>query len=208
MLAKVLNWKRDEVSEVELDSNIFGINIPDPHLIKRVVDWQRSCKMSGNHKKKNISEVSGTGRKPFAQKGTGNARAGSKRAVHMRGGAVAHAIRTRSHSTDLPKKIKKLGLYHALSDKFASNKVYILDKFDLESHKTSGLSKILKEYWMSKSQFVVCSDINSNFALATRNIFNITVVPPQGINVYDVLKHDVLMLDLKSVELLQNIVKK
>ena len=123
MKLSVFNLDKEEVGEVNLDENIFGIDIR-PDLIKQVIDWQRAKRRSGTHSTKTISQVSGTTKKPHSQKGTGKARQGSLRQVHMRGGAVSHGPVYRSHAFALNKKIRKLGLLHAINSKLDQEKLF------------------------------------------------------------------------------------
>ena len=109
MKTKILSLANEEVGEISLNADIFAVEFIRDDIIKQVIDWQRAKAMSGNHKTKTVSEVLGTTKKPFKQKGTGNARQGSLRSVQMRGGGVAHGPRVRSHATKLPKKVRKLG---------------------------------------------------------------------------------------------------
>ncbi|WP_316354988.1 50S ribosomal protein L4 [Candidatus Trichorickettsia mobilis] len=206
MKAKVVNLDNQVVGERVLDTNIFNLE-PRVDIIKLVVDWQRAKKMAGTHSTKTVSEVSGTTRKPFKQKGTGNARQGSLRSVHMRGGGVIHGPVVRSHATKLPKKVRKLGLKHALSSKLAEGKLIILESLILENSKTSSLVAILKNF-QGKSFFVIDGNlVNDNFAFAVRNIPNISVVPQIGANVYDIISHDCILVSQAAVDALEERLK-
>ena len=206
MKAKIVNLDNQVVGERVLDTNIFNLE-PRVDIIKLVVDWQRAKKMAGTHSTKTVSEVSGTTRKPFKQKGTGNARQGSLRSVHMRGGGVIHGPVVRSHATKLPKKVRKLGLKHALSSKLAEGKLIILESLILENSKTASLVAILKNF-QGKSFFVIDGNlVNDNFAFAVRNIPNISVVPQIGANVYDIISHDCILVSQAAVDALEERLK-
>ena len=202
MKAKILNMSNEEVGEVLLSEHIFALE-PRADIIKLVVDWQRAKAMSGTHKAKTVSEVSGTTKKPFKQKGTGNARQGSLRSVHMRGGGVSHGPVPRSHATKLTKKVRKLGLRHALSSKFAEGKLFIFDSFTLPEPKTILLANILKNF-NSNSFFIISGEqTEANFALAAKNIYNTVAVPQIGANVYDIIHHDYVFLSKEAVTALE-----
>jgi large subunit ribosomal protein L4 len=202
MEVKVINLENQEVGSISLNENIFGVEFLRPDLVKAVVDWQLAKARSGTRKTKNISEVSGTTKKPFKQKGTGNARQGSLRSVHMRGGAVAHGPRVRSHATDLPKKVRKLGLCHALSSKIEQGKLIIVDNVNLANHKTSNFNKALNNFGFD-SYFFVYTEESHNFVLASRNLYNVKSVPQIGINVYDIIKHDCVFMTVDAVKAIE-----
>lgn len=202
MKAQILNLENKAVGEIGLDDKIFALT-PRGDIIKLVIDWQRAKAMAGTHQTKTISEVSGTTRKPFKQKGTGNARQGSLRSVQMRGGGISHGPVTRSHATKLPKKIRRLGLKHALSAKLSEGKLLIIDSLQLTAFKTASLVEILKNF-PGRSFFIVDGNIvNENLLLASRNIYNAVVVPQIGINVYDVVKHDYVLLSQAALNALE-----
>jgi large subunit ribosomal protein L4 len=206
MKTKILNFEYQEVGEMFLNENIFALS-PRIDIIKLVVDWQRAKAMAGTHQVKTVSEVSGTTRKPFKQKGTGNARAGSLRSVQMRGGGISHGPTTRSHATKLPKKIRKLGLKHILSAKLLENKLFIVDSLMLNNAKTTSLVNMLDNF-PSKSFFIIGgNEIERNFLLAVRNIPNAMVVPQIAANVYDIMKHDCVLLTKEAVNVLEERLK-
>ncbi len=202
MKAKILNLENQVVGEMALNEDIFYLE-PRADIIKLVVDWQRAKAMTGTHQTKTISEVSGTTKKPFKQKGTGNARQGSLRSVHMRGGGVSHGPVTRSHATKLPKKVRKLGLKHALSAKLAEGKLFIVDSLNISEPKTSVLAEKLGAF-NGKSFFIIDGNqVENNFSLAVQNIFNAVAVPQIGANVYDIIKYDYVLLSKQAVEALE-----
>ncbi|KJV80610.1 50S ribosomal protein L4 [Rickettsia hoogstraalii str. RCCE3] len=203
MKTKILNLANEEVGEISLNEDIFAVEFIRDDIIKQVIDWQRAKAMSGNHKTKTVSEVSGTTKKPFKQKGTGNARQGSLRSVQMRGGGVAHGPRVRSHATKLPKKVRKLGLIHALSEKFAEGKLLVIDSLKLDKPKTSALVNILSKF-QGKSFFVIDgNEVDTNFSLAAKNIYNTVIVPQIGANVYDIIRHEYVLLSQEAVSVLE-----
>ena len=203
MKTKILSLANEEVGEISLNEDIFAVEFIRDDIIKQVIDWQRAKAMSGNHKTKTVSEVSGTTKKPFKQKGTGNARQGSLRSVQMRGGGVAHGPRVRSHATKLPKKVRKLGLIHALSEKFAEGKLLVIDSLKLDKPKTSALVNILSKF-QGKSFFVIDgNEVDTNFSLAAKNIYNTVILPQIGANVYDIIRHEYVLLSQEAVSVLE-----
>lgn len=207
MKTKILNLANEEIGEISLNEDIFAVEFIRDDIIKQVVDWQRAKAMAGTHKTKTVSEVSGTTKKPFKQKGTGNARQGSLRSVQMRGGGVIHGPVVRSHATKLPKKVRKLGLIHALSEKFFEGKLLVIDSLKLETPKTSNLVNILNKF-QGKSFFVIDgNEVDVNFSLAAQNIYNTVVVPQIGANVYDIIRHEYVLLSQEAVNVLEERLK-
>jgi large subunit ribosomal protein L4 len=206
MKTEVVNLSNKVVGEIALDKAVFGLE-PRIDIVKQVIDWQRAKARAGTHKTKTVSEVSGTTKKPFKQKGTGNARQGSLRSVQMRGGGVFGGPVVRSHAIDLPKKVRKLGLKCALSARLQDNKLFVIDSFDLEQFKTSFLFKALKSF-EGKSFFIIDGDeINANFAQAVRNIPNAIAVPQIGANVYDLIRHDCILISKSAIQALEERLK-
>lgn len=202
MKVDVLNLENVNVGALEIADDIFGL-VPRMDIIKRVVDWQRAKSMAGTHQTKTVSQVAGTTKKPFKQKGTGNARQGSLRSVHMRGGGVSHGPVTRSHETKLNKKIRKLGLKHALSHKLQNGDLFIVDISGVAVPKTNVLDKMLKNYH-KKSFLIIDGDtVGTNVAVVAKNIPNVGVLPQIGANVYDVLKYDCVLLSKSCLTLLE-----
>ncbi|ASX28236.1 50S ribosomal protein L4 [Rickettsia sp. MEAM1 (Bemisia tabaci)] len=207
MKTKMLNLANEEVGEISLNEDIFAVEFIRDDIIKQVVDWQRAKAMAGTHKTKTVSEVSGTTKKPFKQKGTGNARQGSLRSVQMHGGGVIHGPVVRSHATKLPKKVRKLGLIHALSEKFSEGKLLVIDSLKLETPKTSNLVNILNKF-QGKSFFVIDgNEVDVNFSLAAQNIYNTVIVPQIGANVYDIIRHEYVLLSQEAVNVLEERLK-
>lgn len=199
MKVKIYNLAKKDVGEVSLDMDIFGLEAR-PDIIKRVIDWQLAKARAGTHSSKTISDVSGTTKKPFKQKGTGNARQGSLRSVHMRGGGVSHGPVVRSHGFNLPKKVRKLGLKHALSVKYAEGKLLVLDSMQIDSPKTSLVNTGLANFGEGSFFVVDGNEVNENFLKASRNLYNVVIVPQIGANVYDIIRHDYLVVTSAGLE--------
>lgn len=171
---------------------------PRADIMARVVHWQQAKRRAGTHKTKGMGEVSGTTKKPYRQKGTGNARQGSLRAPQYRTGGVVHGPVVRSHEYSLNKKVRRLGLICALSQKAAEGKLVVLDAAS-GTTKTADLAKKLKALGWS-SALIVDREVDAGFALASRNLHKFDVLPTKGANVYDILNHDVLAITVAGVE--------
>jgi len=191
-----LDNKKD--GDLDLNKDIFGQELRKDILF-RVVEWQRAKKQSGNHKTKERGEIACTNKKPFAQKGTGNARQGSNAAPHMRGGATVMGPKVRSHAHSLPKKVRQLGLKVALSYKLSSGTLTVLNDAKVKSLKTSDLSTKLDKLGLQKSSLIVDSNIDENLQSASRNLKNLNVLPQAGLNVLDILKHENLLITKDAI---------
>ncbi len=202
MKVKIKNLEAKEVGEIDLADEIFGVK-PRADLLARVVNWQLAKRRSGNHKTKGISDISGTTKKPFAQKGGGRARQGSLRSPQFRGGARIFGPVVRSHEFDLPKKVRKLGLKAALSAKQADGKLVILDAAEIKEGKTKQLAERLGKLGLSSVLFIDGEKVNDLFARAARNLPHVDVLPELGANVYDILRRDTLVLTKAAVERLE-----
>ncbi len=182
----------------ELPDDLFGTT-PRTDIIARVVQWQLAKRRAGTHRTKGMGEVSGTTKKPYRQKGTGNARQGSLRAPQFRTGGVVHGPVVRSHAYDLPKKVRRLGLISALSQKFADGKLIVVESVAGGSGKTKELAAKLKALgW--KSALVIDGAVDEGFARASRNIVGVGVLPTVGANVYDIIRHDILVVTTAGVD--------
>jgi large subunit ribosomal protein L4 len=188
------------VGTTELPDEYFAAT-PRADIMARVVHWQQAKRRAGTHNVKGMGEVSGTTKKPYKQKGTGNARQGSLRAPQFRTGGVVHGPVVRDHGYSLPKKVRRLGLISALSQKAADGKLVVLDAAKAAAPKTKDLAIKLKGLGWT-SALVIDADVDGNFALATRNIHGFDVLPGAGANVYDILRHDVLAITAAGVEAL------
>ena len=193
MKINVCSLDNKSLKEVNLDKNIFQVEVKN-EIIYRMVRYQLAKKQSGNHSTKSISEISGTTKKPFKQKGTGSARQGSRRSPHMRGGSAMFGPRVRSHAHKLPKKIRSLALKMSLSQKCSEGKIKILSDLALSKSKTSLLQDKIKKFDAKSILFIGGKKIEKNFLNASKNIPNIDVLPSQGLNVYNILKRDYLFI--------------
>ncbi len=181
----------------ELPDAIFSAE-PRLDIMARVVDWQLAKRRSGNHKSKGMGEVSGTTRKPYKQKGTGNARQGSLRSPQFRTGGVVHGPVVREHGYSLPKKVRRLGLISAFSQKHAEGKLVVIDAAMAPS-KTKDLAEKLKTLGWSSVLFID-RVVEPSFGRASANIHRVDVLPVVGANVYDILRHDVLVLTQSALD--------
>ena len=199
MKTSVLNLKNKSVGDIDLDSNIFGVKT-FPDLIHQYIRYQNAKSRQGSHKTKTRSEVSGRSKKPFSQKGTGNARQGSNKPPNFRGGAVSMGPQNRDHSFNLNRKEKKLALKSALSTKFTDEKVVIIDSFEIKSFKTKELYSDLKQFDYKSALFIHSeSGIDKNFKLASSNIPKVSILNQKGINVKDLISFDKIFIEQKSI---------
>jgi large subunit ribosomal protein L4 len=198
MKVPVKNLANESVGEIELDDTVFGLAVRED-LIHRAVNWQLAKRRSGNHKTKGISEISGTTKKPYNQKGTGRARQGSLRSPQFRGGARIFGPVVRSHEHDLTKKVRKLALKTALSAKAAAGQLVILDTIETASPKTKAMAATFKTMGFESLLVIDGAVVNENFARAARNIPLVDVLPSQGANVYDIIRRNILVLTKSAV---------
>ena len=187
---------------VNLSDEIFGLE-PRKDIIQRVVNWQLAKRQAGTHKAKGRAEVWRTGKKMYKQKGTGGARHGSARVPQFRGGGRAFGPVVRSHAYDLPKKVRALGLRHALSAKAKDGSLVVLDNAELKDAKTKALIGHFSGLGLTSALIVDGAEVNNGFAQAARNIPHIDVLPIQGINVYDILRRQKLVLTKAAVDALE-----
>ncbi|MDR1691686.1 MAG: 50S ribosomal protein L4 [Rickettsiales bacterium] len=181
------------VGSVDLKKEIFGLEVRQD-ILHRVVNWQLDKARQGTHSTKGISEISGTTKKPFAQKGTGRARQGSLRSPQMRGGAIIFGPKSRDHGYDLTKKFRALGLKMALSSKMADKNIIILESEKLKTNKTKDLVKLLNGLNLKSALFVGDKGFDENFKNAITNVKHMDIIPAIGLNVYDILHHNTLVL--------------
>lgn len=201
MKVAVKSLDNKKVGDIDLSEAIFGLK-PRADVLHRMVNWQLAKRRSGNHKTKDISEVSGTGKKPHAQKGSGRARAGSHRSTRHVGGAVMFGPVVRDHSIDMPKNFRKLALRVALSAKQAEGKLIVLDAAKTKTHKTKDMVKVLADLGLT-SALIIDETLDQNFVRAVSNIPHMDVLPQKGINVYDILRRDTLVLTKDAVAQLE-----
>ena len=187
---------------VELDDAIFGLE-PRADIIARMVRWQLAKRQSGDHKTLGRADINRTGKKMYKQKGTGGARHGSARVPQFRGGGRAFGPVVRSHAFDLPKKVRALALRHALSAKAKDGGLIVIDSAAIKDGKTKVLTGHLSGLGLTNALIIDGAELNTGFAAAARNIPNIDVLPIQGINVYDILRRQKLVLTKAAVDALE-----
>lgn len=198
MKQDILNLENKNVGSIDLDESIFGLEVR-ADILHRVVNWQLARLQSGNHKTKGRSEVALTPAKPFKQKGSGNARQGSRKGTQFRKGGIVFGPVVRDHSHELTKKFRKLGLKTALSAKAKEGNLVILDEAKLSAPKTKDLESKLIACGLTNCLVIDGSAVDVNFALATRNIIGVDVLPTMGANVYDILRKNKLVLTKDAV---------
>ena len=188
--------------EVELDEAIFGLE-PRADLLARCVRWQLAKRRAGTHAVQHRSTINRTTKKLYKQKGTGNARHGAASAPQFRGGGRAFGPEPRSHAHDLPKKVRALALRHALSSKARDASLIVVDDAKVNEGKTKALKATFGQMGLSNALIIAGSEVDQNFGRAARNIPNIDVLPVQGINVYDILRREKLVLTRAAVDALE-----
>ena len=195
----VLNLKNKTVGDIALDTEIFAVK-KFPDLIHQYIRYQNAKSRQGSHTTKSRSEVSGRSKKPFSQKGTGNARQGSNKPPNFRGGAVSMGPVNRDYSFNLNKKEKKLALKSALSVKFVEDKVFIIDTFEIKSFKTKDLYSDLQKFNYKSALFIYSENgLDKNFKLASSNIPKVSTLNQKGINVKDLITFDKIFIEKKSI---------
>jgi large subunit ribosomal protein L4 len=202
MKLPVISLDNAAAGEIDLPEDVFGV-APRADIMARVVHWQLARRRAGTHKAKGMGEVSGTTKKPYRQKGTGNARQGSLRSPQFRKGGVVHGPVVRDHGYSLNKKVRRLGLISALSQKAAEGKLVVLDAAAVPADAKTGAmaAKLRALGWTSA--LVVDAAADENFARVIRNLPKVQVLPTVGANVYDILNHDVLAVTRAGVEALK-----
>jgi len=198
MKMQVVNIENKAAGDITLDKSVFGIEVR-PDVIHQMVVYQQDKRRGGNAKTKERHEVSGTGKKPHAQKGTGRARAGDLKRNIDRGGGVVHGPRVRSHATALPKRIRQMAMKSVLSAKAKEGKLIILDDAKAKDHKTKNMAAAMTNMGISSAVIVGGKELDNNFARGCANIPLIDVLPVQGANVYDIMRRDTLVLTKDAV---------
>lgn len=188
----VYSAQRDKVGQIDLSEAVFAAEVKS-YLLHEVVVWQLACRRSGTAKTKTRGEVRGGGRKPWRQKGTGRARAGSRRSPLWRGGGTIFGPQPRDYSYTVPKKVKRSALRMALSDKLNEQKLVVLRGFDLEGIKTRDFIEVLNRFEI-KQTLVVTSSTDEVLEKSARNVPGVKVLRAEGLNVYDILRYDNLIL--------------
>ena len=191
-----------EAGDIELADDVFGLPVRRD-ILARMVHWQLAKRRAGTHKTKGISDIQGTTKKPWKQKGTGRARQGSLRSPQFRGGAVIFGPVVRSHEFSLQKKVRRLALKTALSAKQAEGKLVVLEEARLAEAKTRGLAERFEKLGWGSVLIIGGAELDENFARAARNLPQVDVLPQQGANVYDILRRDTLVLTRDAVQQLE-----
>ncbi|PRQ28351.1 putative ribosomal protein L4/L1e [Rosa chinensis] len=200
LVIPVTNFHNEEKGLMVLPGDVFDVPIRKD-IVHRVVLWQLAKRQQGTHSTKTISEVSGTGRKPWNQKGTGRARHGTLRGPQFRGGATMHGPKPRSHAIKLNKKVRRLGLKVALTARAAEGKLLVFEDLEIPTHKTKNIVNYVKQMENTKKVLVVDGGpISDKLKLATQNIHYVNVLPSIGLNVYSILQHDTLVMSRDAID--------
>jgi len=197
----VYNTNKEEVEQIELSDSVFGAEVRE-WLFYDAVRYQLAKRRSGNHAVKSRSQVSGGGKKPFRQKGTGRARAGTTRAVHWRGGGVVHGPNVRSHAHKMNKKARRAALVAALSRRCEEGSLTVLDAFQMDAPKTKEFINVMGRFEWNDVLVITGEDNTKGDAVfkSAQNIDKVTVLPVEGLNVYDILKHQNLVLTKGAID--------
>ncbi len=201
MKAKIVTWTGKAAGDIDLDDAVFGI-APEAlrrDILHRMVRYQLAKRRAGTHKVQERGEVSRTGKKFGRQKGGGGARHGSRRANIFVGGGVAHGPRPRSYAHDLPKKIRRMALAHALSARAGAGQLFVLADEPFSSPKTAELRKALGGIAGENALVIGGAELDANLVLAARNLPAVDVLPVQGLNVYDILRRDALVMTQSAI---------
>src|SRR6476620_9998661 len=200
----LFNQGGSQVGEIELNESVFGIETKQ-HVVFEAIVMQRASLRPGTHKVKGRSEVSGGGRKPWRQKGTGRARQGSIRSPQWRGGGTVFGPVPRSYSYKLPRKIRRLAIKSALSSKVLDQKVLVLESLVFEAPKTKEFKGVLSALSVDSKALIVTANLDENVALSARNIPGVTILTAEGLNVLDVVSHDRLILTQEAVQKVEEV---
>jgi large subunit ribosomal protein L4 len=198
----VTSFDGQAAGSIELSDDIFGLE-PRADLIHRMIRWQLAKRRAGTHAVKNRAEIARTGKKMYKQKGTGGARHGSARVPQFRGGGRAFGPQVRSHAHDLTKKVRQLALKHALSAKARDGGILVWEKAEIAEPKTKILAGGFAKSGLSNAIIIVGGELQNNFVLAARNIPQIDVLPVEGVNVYDIIRREKLVLTRAAVDALE-----
>ena len=200
MKKQVVDLSNKNTSEIDIPESIFGIKV-FPDLIHQYIRYQNAKSRQGSHKTKTRSEIKGKAKKPFAQKGTGNARQGSSKPPHYRGGATSMGPQNRDHSFSLNKKEKTLALKCALSNKSKNEEIIFLDSLEIADHKTKKLFNSLKKFSFNSALFIHSEKSNNeNFKKASSNIPKLAMLSEKGLNVRDLMTFDKIFIEKTAVE--------
>jgi large subunit ribosomal protein L4 len=206
MKYEIRDFNNKKTGEVQLTPEIFSLPLRQD-ILARMVHWQLAKRRSGNHQTKGVSEISGTTKKPWRQKGTGRARAGSLRSPQFRGGATIFGPLTRDHGYSLPKKVRQLALKTALSSKVASGELLVVENLNIGLTKTKEMVKKFEALGLRSALIIDGEEVNKDFARTVANLPGVDVLPQQGINVYDILRHEHLVLTKAAIENLESRLK-
>ena len=202
----VINIKGEKTTDLKLNDNIWNIETNDI-VLKKALDLQMASLRQGTHKTKTRSEVSGGGKKPYRQKGTGNARQGTIRAPHYRGGGVVFGVTPRSYTFKMNKKERTLAMKSCLTDKVKSNELVILDNLELDSLKTKDIKKIITDLKLAGKVLFVTKNDAEKLYLATRNLGYVATLMVNEINVYDIVNADTLVIESDAVKYIEEVLK-
>lgn len=200
----ILNLKGEKVKDTKLNDNVFGIE-PNDSVIYDAVVLYNASQRQGTHSTKTRSEVSGGGRKPWRQKGTGNARQGSIRAVQWRHGGIAHGPKPRDYSKKMNKKERRLALKSALAYKALESNLIVVDSFNIETSKTKDAKATLANFKTGKKVLIVVDELNDNLILSTRNLNNVLLLTVNEINTYDVVLADTMIITENALKQLEEV---
>ena len=196
---QIIDLDNKSKENIELPSFIFSSEIKE-EIVAKVINWQLSNKRQGSHKVKERNEVVGSNAKIFRQKGTGRARHGSKKVVQFKGGGVVHGPKVRSHNKKIPSKLKKQAIRILLSSKLKDGKLKIVNKLELKNIKTKEAKSKLDRLGIKSATFIEVGDINKNFLLSIRNLKNVDLLSVNGLNAYQIIKREDLVVSLSAVK--------
>jgi large subunit ribosomal protein L4 len=200
----VLNVSGEKIGDIDLNPGIFGIEVNE-HVLHDVVKNYLANQRQGTQSAKTRSEVRGGGKKPFRQKGTGNARQGTRRAPHFVGGGVAFAPKPRDYSYKLPKRVKRLALFSALSAKVAAGEVIVLDELAMDAPKTKDMVKILSNIKAERKSLIVLPQVDDNVLKSSNNIPGVETTFVGELNVYDILNHTNFVITKQALETIEEV---
>lgn len=200
----VLNVSGEKIGDIDLHPGIFGIEVNE-YVLHDVVKNYLANQRQGTQSAKTRAEVRGGGKKPFRQKGTGRARQGTIRAPHYVGGGVAFAPKPRDYSYKLPKRVKRLALFSALSAKVAAGEMIVLDELAMDAPKTKDMVKILSNIKAEKKSLIVLPEVNENVVRSSNNIQGVETTFVGSLNVYDILNHNNFVITKKALERIEEV---
>ena len=196
---KIIDLNNKVKEDIDLPGFIFSTDIKQ-EIVAKVINWQLANKRQGSHKVKERNEVVGSNAKIYKQKGTGRARHGSKKVVQFKGGGVVHGPKVRTHNKKIPSKLKKQAIRILLSSKLKEGKLKIIDKLELKNIKTKEVKNKFDKLGIKSATFIEGTEINKNFLLSTRNLKEIDLLSVKGLNAYQIIKRDILIVSLSAVK--------